>query len=52
MGGAASGAIRPQREAKMGAIPDTMQLAGCTAVNSVEGSVTLLSRLDLCPGGE
>jgi hypothetical protein len=27
-------------------------IAVCTAVNSVEGSVTLLSRLDLCAGGE
>ena len=27
-------------------------IAVCTAVNSVEGSVTLLSRLDRCPGGE
>ena len=27
-------------------------IAVCTAVNSAPGSFTLLSRLDLCPGGE
>jgi hypothetical protein len=27
-------------------------IAVCTAVNSVEGSITLLSRLDLGAGGE